>query len=72
MKIIKYLGGAYAEKHELKDGSGILIIKKDEYGNEEYRYTQRFDEMGDIKEDHFDTMNKRQREEFGKNQIERI
>ena len=29
MEIIKYLGGEYAEKHELEDETGILIIKKE-------------------------------------------
>lgn len=72
MEIIRYLGGAYAERHKLEDGTGVLIIKKDKYGNEEYRYTQLYEEMGIVKEDHLDTLNKRQREVFGKTQIEII
>ncbi len=72
MEIIRYLGGAYAERHKLEDGTGVLIIKKDKDGNEEYRYTQLYEEMGIIKDDYFDTITRRQREEFGKTQIERI
>lgn len=71
MEIIRYLGGGYAEKHKLEDGTGILIIKKDKYGNEEYRYTQRYDEMGYVKEPYVDTISRREREAFEREQIER-
>lgn len=72
MEIIRYLGGAYAERHKLEDGTGVLIIKKDKYGNEEYRYTQLYEDMGIVKEDYFDTITRREREKLGKIQIERI